>query len=136
MKKKTKATGRQMRIEKKTPPTSEAAEQTQALGRVMDVTPDGLGDTFDQLRLLGAVVGQITALDVATSSTAEDSDRMAAARLLTKLDEKPDAIADRLRSSQFSRLSTAGLEHLIAEVKRGKSPELALVAAMDKEASA
>ena len=133
MRKKTKATGRKLRLEKKTSP---AEEQVTALESVMDVTPDGLGDTFDQLRLLGAVVGQVTALDVATDDRADNSDRMAAARLLTKLDDKPDAIADRLRSSQFAKLTTAGLVEMIDQVKRGKNPKIALEEAVAKANSA
>jgi hypothetical protein len=103
----------------------EAERQVQALDTVLDTSPESLGDSYDLLRLLGAVVGQITLLDVAGKSV-DDKARTSASRALIRLDEDPAAIADRLRSSKFQGLDTASLRAMVEEITEGKDPKRAL----------
>lgn len=83
--------------------------------------PEGLDQVHDTLRLLGIVLGQMALLEIITDKDAEDSDRVAAARLLLNTKESPESIADRLKRSSFTRLPTEKLASMIQEVKKGKN---------------
>lgn len=106
-----------------------------ALEGVLSKTPEGLGESWDMLRLIGVVVGQVTLLDIATG-TANATDRVAASRALVALKEEPVNIAERLRSSQFSKLNTSELHQMIEDVKGGKNPKLALDEAVERSKNA
>ena len=110
----------------------EVASPFDAIEDLIRTSPETLGDSYDFLRLLGAVVGRIALLDVATNST--DSKAVAAAaRVLVDLKESPDVIADRLRSSQFSKLSMTDLQSLTEMIRRGDSPQEALDSVLKKK---
>lgn len=81
--------------------------------------PEGQGQVYDTLRLLGLVLAQMALLEIITSKEAEDSDRVAAARLLLNTKESPEGIADRLRKSSFAGLKTEELANMIQQVKKG-----------------
>lgn len=117
---------------KKEEPKSDSLD---ALEGVLSKTPEGLGESYDMLRLIGVVVGQITLLDVATGTTVA-SDRVAAAKALVALKEEPVNIAERLRSSQFSGLNTGELHQMIEDVKGGMNPKLALDEAVKRSKDA
>lgn len=83
--------------------------------------PEGLDQVHDTLRLVGLVLGQMALLEIITDREAEDSDRVAAARLLLSVKEAPESIAERLHKSAFSRLNTEELSSMIQRVKKGET---------------
>ncbi len=101
-----------------------------ALDDALDVKPEGLADTYDFLRLLGAVAGQIALLDVATNCS-DPKAQASAARALIQLKEKPEHIVERLRSSRFNSLNTKDLHTIVQDIRRGKDPKIALQACLD-----
>lgn len=103
-----------------TPPGSRLS----ALESILSATPEGLGEQYDYLRLLGAVVGQIALIDVAAS--AGPAERASAARALIKLDEEPENVAERLRASPFKDLDTKALQRMAKLLRKGVSPHDAL----------
>lgn len=68
--------------------------------------------TYDQLRLIGAVVGLKKLLEVALSAS-KDSDKVSAAKELSRLDEPPEVIAERLRGAPFVDLTLDQLEAIV-----------------------
>ncbi len=106
----------------------------EALDNVLgDNKPEGLAETYDFLRLLGAVAGLIALLDVATNSS-DPKAQASAARALITLKEKPEHIVERLRSSQFNNLNTQDLHTIVEEIRKGKEPRLALQECLEKKA--
>ena len=83
--------------------------------------PEGMDQVHDTLKLVGIVLGQMALLEIITDKDAEDSDRVAAARLLLSVKEAPEIIADRLRKSSFARLKTEELGAMIEKVKKGET---------------
>ena len=69
--------------------------------------------TYDVLRLVGAVVGLKALLETVVGSS-DPKLRLAAAKELTKLDEDPEVVVERLRSLPQSHLSVEQLEAMIA----------------------
>ncbi|KKL53804.1 hypothetical protein LCGC14_2271780, partial [marine sediment metagenome] len=89
--------------------------------------------TYDFLRLLGAVTGQIALLDVATQR-GDPKAQASAARALITLKEKPEHIVERLRSSKFNSLDTQDLAGIVQEINEGKDPQQALQECLEKKA--
>ncbi len=96
--------------------TEEALRQVLALG----AQGSGLDVTFDQLKLLGAVVGMVTLLQIAAYSD-DDKAKASAAKVLVDLKEDPAEIVDRLRAAPFHDLTMKGIEHVIDEMSQGRT---------------
>lgn len=111
-----------------------SAEQgaVNALESSLDMSLEGLSESHEFLRLLGAVVGQITLLDVATG-TSDPKARASAARALLDLKEKPEQIAERLRSSKFKDLQTSDLKTIVEDIRDGMDPKVALEKAIERK---
>ncbi len=73
---------------------------------------------YDQLKLVGAVMGLRALVEVVTFGENETA-RVAAARILTTLDEDPEQISERLKSAPFADLSMDQLEHVIDRLTGG-----------------
>lgn len=101
-------------------------DEISAFESVLDMTPEGLSATHDFLRLMGTVIGQITLLSIATGSEGPSAPRVAAARALRDLEETPEAIAERLRSTQFEGLDTKDLHTIVEKIREGVNPQVAL----------
>ena len=107
----------------KTPPAPPSA----ALDALLDLQganfqPQRLDEIHEYLKLLGVVLGQIALLDVATASLTGKGDaaaKVAAARALMSLKEKPEAIVERLRRSPFTDLRFQDLESIVQQLKEG-----------------
>lgn len=79
----------------------------------------------DLLKLLGAVLGLHTLLEVSVSGSKESA-RVSAAKELAKLDEDPERIAERLRAAPFADMD---MDELRAIVETGElDPEKAMEA--------
>ncbi len=113
---------------------AEDFDSFRALGDTLDLgtKPEGLAETFDFLRLLGAVAGQIALLDVATNCS-DPKAQASAARALITLKEKPEHIVERLRSSQFNHLDTKDIAEIVDEIRKGKEPKQALRECLEKK---
>lgn len=90
-----------------------------------DLVDQGLSLTrmdllHDQLRLVGAVMGLRALLEVVTFGTNEPS-KVAAARILTQLDEDPEVIAERLKSAPWADLTMPELEHMVDRLCGGET---------------
>ena len=96
-------------------------------------TPDLLKDLVDQglslnrmdllhgqLKLVGAVMGLRALVEVVTFGENEAA-RVAAARILTNLDEDPKIIAERLKSAPWADLNMKQLEHLVDRFTGGET---------------
>ncbi len=114
-------------------PKPKETDVVAALGSVLDTRVEGLAETYDFLRLLGAVTGQIALLDVATQR-GDPKAQASAARALITLKEKPEHIVERLRSSKFNSLDTQDLAEIVEEINRGKDPQQALQECLEKKA--
>jgi len=77
--------------------------------------------TYDTIRLLGAVIGLMKLLQLATSATSDEKVVLAAARALTDLREDPDAIVERLRAAPFAEYTTEQLAWLAEQVGEGRT---------------
>ncbi len=105
--------------------TEEALRQVLALGE----QGSGLDVTFDQLKLLGAVIGMVTLLQIAAYST-DDKAKASAAKVLVDLKEDPAEIVDRLRAAPFHDLTMKGIKYVIDQMSLGRTD----MEAMYKEA--
>ena len=81
--------------------------------------PERLDQVHDTLKLLGVVLGQMALLEIATDSTVEAAPRVSAARALMKIDESPEAIAERLRKSAFVGLTVSQLKIMVERLGKG-----------------
>lgn len=96
--------------------TEKALREVLALGK----QGSGLDVTFDQLKLLGAVVGMVTLLQTAAYSS-DDKARVSASKILIDLKEDPAEIVERLRAAPFHDLTMKGIEHVIEEMSTGRT---------------
>jgi len=80
----------------------------------------GLDITYDELRLIGAVIGMITLVQTATYSN-DPKARVAAAKALVNLDESPEVIVDRLKAAPFGDLNIKQLEFVVGEISGGRT---------------
>ena len=96
-------------------------------------TPDALRDLVDQglslsrmdflhdqLKLVGAVMGLRALVEVVTFGENESA-KVAAARILTQLDEDPEKISERLKSAPWADLKMGQLEHLVDRLTGGET---------------
>ncbi len=111
----------------------ESSDAFSALAGVLDTKPEGLAETYDFLRLFGAVVGQIALLNVAAECSDPKAQASAGRALISCLKEKPEHIAERLRSSKFNSLNTEDLQTIVAEISSGKNPKQALQDHLDEK---
>jgi hypothetical protein len=81
---------------------------------------EGLDITYDELRLIGSVVGLITLLQVATYS-GDAKARTSAARILVDLKEEPSDIVERLKAAPFADLSANQLAFVIDQMATGRT---------------
>ena len=134
--------GRRLKIERggkgegngkvpKSGPESDA-DSVEALSLALDGKPEGLAETYDFLRLLGAVFGQIALLDVA-ANRGDPKAQASAGRALIALKEKPEHIVERLRSSRFNHLDTKDLAKIVQGIHDGKDPQQALQECLDEK---
>lgn len=104
----------------------EPVDATEALAATLQGAPvEDLSDLYDQLKLLGVVVGQIALLEAATSG-GDMKAKVSAARALASLKENPAEIAERLKASPFARLSSADLRKVVDQIKDGDDPRRVL----------
>ncbi len=96
--------------------TEEALRQVLALGS----QGSGLDVTFDQLKLLGAVIGMVTLLQIAAYSS-DDKAKASAAKVLVDLKEDPAEIVDRLRAAPFHDLTMKGIKYVIDQMSLGRT---------------
>jgi len=82
-------------------------------------TPQQIDQLHDTLRLLGVVLGQMALLDVVTDPNAKDAPKVAAARALMDLKEKPEHIAERLKAAPFAGLTLEEIQDILQEMKEG-----------------
>jgi len=125
------------KVRRRCPPHPDEEEQpTSAVGAlagVLDVaTPENLSTSYDLLKLLGMVVGQITLLDIATGS-ADAKARTSAARALAGLKESPNEIAERLKAGPFAGLTTGDLRTVVEQIRQGKDPKQVLQLVVDEK---
>lgn len=83
--------------------------------------PENLGQMYDTLRLLGVVMGHVALLDVIGDDLVDPRARVAAARALVSLKERPEDIVARLRASVFEGLSVKQLESIVQQLREGSS---------------
>lgn len=95
-----------------------------ALTSVLNLSPQGIDETHDYLRLLGIVLGQLALLEVVCDPKAEAKDKVSAARILTSIKESPEAIAERLRRSPFTGMSMEDLKELVGKISSGDAKTL------------
>lgn len=132
--------GRRLKIERKGEGNGEVpksgpesdSDPVEALSLALDSKPEGLAETYDFLRLLGAVLGQIALLDVA-ANRGDPKAQASAGRALIALKEKPEHIVERLRSSRFNHLDTKDLADIVQGIHDGKDPQQALQECLDKK---
>lgn len=93
-----------------------------ALTEVMQIGTfaKGLDITYDELRLMGSLIGLVTLLQVATYSQDEKA-RTSAAKSLIDLKEDPADIVERLKSAPFGNLSIKSLEYVVKELSDGRT---------------
>lgn len=93
-----------------------------AIGQVLSLEEQGkdLATTYDQLRLLGAVVGYIALLKAAAFGS-KASDKISAAKVLVDLQESPQDIVERLRGAPFHDLTVRQLEHVVSALEEGRT---------------
>lgn len=96
--------------------TEKALREVLALGQ----QGTGLDVTFDQLKLLGAVVGMVTLLQVAATSP-DDKARASAAKVLVDMKEDPATVVERLRAAPFNDLTMKGLQYVIDQMAEGRT---------------
>ena len=75
---------------------------------------------YDQLRLVGAVMGLRTLVEVVTFGDNEAA-KVSAAKMLMDLKEDPQDIVDRLKAAPFSDLSMDQLEHVLDRLTGGET---------------
>lgn len=80
----------------------------------------GIDTTYDQLRLIGAIIGLVTLLQTATYS-ADDKARIAAAKTLVDIKEDPADIVERLRAAPFAKFSINALEYVVQQLSAGRT---------------
>lgn len=103
-------------------------------------TPDALRDLvdeglslsrmdflFDQLKLVGAVMGLRALVQIVTFGENESA-VVAAARILTQLDEEPEKITARLKSAPWADLDMSQLEHVVDRLTGGETDLKKLIA--------
>ena len=81
---------------------------------------------YDQLRLVGAVMGLRALVETVTFSD-NDSARVAAARLLMDLKEDPADLVERLKAAPFSDLTMDQLEHVVDRLTGGETDLSSLI---------
>lgn len=96
--------------------TEEAVQEIMQLGK----HGSGLDVTYDQLRLFGAVVGLTTLLQIALYS-ADDKARQQAAKELSRLQEDPQKVVDRLREAAFRDLDMDQIRDVVDELSAGRT---------------
>lgn len=119
-------------------PEPEATSADAALADVLAFpTPENLSVSYDMLKLIGVVVGQMQLLSIAVNST-DAKAAVSAARALAALKEDPAEIAERLKAGPFAGLTTADLRRAVDLLGQGKDPKAVLerVLAEKREASA
>jgi len=96
------------------PPMSEALKAPAVVAELIEEghTPTRLDQSLDHMKLIGAVLGQVTLMEVAVMGS-KDSDRVSAAKELIKLDEDPEVIAERLKAAPFADLDVYQLRGLV-----------------------
>lgn len=105
---------------------------TEPLEVLATAKPEKLNEVYDQLRLLGLVMGQIALLDVVSNLKVEPAARVAAARALIGLKETPESIAERLKRSPFADLRVDQLESIVQQVKAGNTDLPAIILSLKK----
>lgn len=83
--------------------------------------PERLDQVHDTLKLLGVVLGQMALLEIATDKGADTAPRVSAARALMKIDESPEAIAERLQKSAFVGLTVEQLRIMVEKIGKGET---------------
>ena len=94
-----------MRAQKAAELLKEAAPDLEAVSR--------LDYTFDQLKLVGAVIGLKKLLETVVDPETDEKTRVSAAKVLVDLKEDPERIIERLRSAPYVEVSVEELEHMI-----------------------
>lgn len=89
--------------------TIEAAQNIVGTGQDFE----RLDQIFDLQRLIGPVIAYKVLLEITINSVDPKERRLAASQLLSSVDESPEKIADRLRSSLFQSLSLEELEGIV-----------------------
>jgi len=111
------------------PPEKPREEEPDAahvlLATLQHSAPEDLSSVYEQLKLLGVVIGQIALLDAATSS-GDMKAKVSAARALAGLKESPAEIAERLKAGPFAKLSTRDLRGIVEQIKDGRDPRTVL----------
>jgi hypothetical protein len=69
---------------------------------------------YDQLRLVGAVIGLKKLLETVVDPETDEKTRVSAARVLVDLKEEPERIIERLRSAPYADVSVEELERMVA----------------------
>ena len=75
---------------------------------------------YDQLRLVGAVMGLRALVEVVTFGDNESA-RVSAAKMLMDLKEDPQDIVDRLKAAPFADLNMDQLEHVLDRFGGGEA---------------
>jgi hypothetical protein len=75
---------------------------------------------YDQLRLVGSVMGLRALVEVVTFGDNESA-RVSAAKMLMDLREDPQDIVDRLKAAPFADLSMDQLEHVLDRFGGGET---------------
>jgi len=94
------------------PMTRSALEIIDTAEAVRDEPPEDLQATYDKLKLMGAVLAVRTLLDIMLGS-ANANARLGAAKELSRMDEDPEEIARRIKSSEFASMTIEELEELV-----------------------
>jgi hypothetical protein len=69
--------------------------------------------TFDQLKLVGAVVGLKKLLETVVDPETDEKTRVSAAKVLVDIKEDPERIIERLRAAPYVEVTVEELEHMI-----------------------
>lgn len=83
-----------------------------------EVAPDlesvsRLDYTFDQLKLVGAVIGLKKLLETVVDPETDEKTRVSAAKVLVDIKEDPERIIERLRAAPYVAVTVEELEHMI-----------------------
>jgi hypothetical protein len=113
-------------LKARAPDPAETVSAPAALADVLAFpTAENLSTSYDLLKLIGVVVGQMQLLSLAVNST-DSKAAVSAARALASLKEDPAEIAERLKAGPFAGLTTADLRRVVEELQQGKNPKAVL----------
>jgi hypothetical protein len=82
--------------------------------------PDKLSKVYDEITLVGIVLGRLALLEVVLDPTAGSTAKAQAAKTLTQIGESPQIISERLKASQFADKSPTELRELIGKLRTGE----------------